>query len=68
MNTVIVSPKYQVVIPKDVRNVFETRPGMKLRVIPYKNQLVFIPVEPVENLRGALKGIDTTIRREGDRL
>lgn len=68
MDTVTVSPKYQVVIPLAVREELHLRPGEKLRVLRYQDRVELIPVRPLKSLRGFLKGIDTTIEREGDRL
>ena len=68
MNTVTVSPKYQVVIPLAIREELHLRPGEKLRVIRHQDRLELIPVRPIETFRGFLKGIDTRIEREDDRL
>jgi AbrB family looped-hinge helix DNA binding protein len=68
METVTVSPKYQVVIPSRVRRLLGVKPGQKVKVILYDNRIEMIPVKPVEEARGFLKGIDTTIERESDRL
>jgi AbrB family looped-hinge helix DNA binding protein len=68
METVTVSPKYQVVIPSTVRKSLGIRPGQKVQVILYDNRIEVIPIRPVEETRGFLKGIDTTIEREPDRL
>ena len=68
MDTVTVSPKYQVVIPLAVREELHLRPGEKLRVLRYQDRIELIPVRPLKSLRGFLKGIDTTIEREEDRL
>lgn len=68
MDTVIVSPKYQVVIPLAVRKELRLSPGEKLRVIRYRDRVELIPVRSIKTLRGFLKGIDTSIRREEDRL
>ena len=68
MDTVTVSPKYQVVIPLAVREELRLRPGEKLRVIRYRDRVELIPVRPIETLRGILKGIDTRIEREDGRL
>ncbi len=68
MNTVTVSPKFQVVIPLAIRDELGLVPGEKMRVIRYDNRVELIPVKPIQTLRGFLKGIDTTIEREGDRL
>ena len=69
MESVTVSPKFQVVIPQKVRRMLGMKPGQKLRVIAYDNQVVLIPVRPIQEARGSLKGIDTDVQREEeDRL
>jgi AbrB family looped-hinge helix DNA binding protein len=68
MTTVIVSPKYQVVIPRAIRESLGLQPGQKVQVLQYENRIEFIPVRPIEQMRGFLKGIDTTVERETDRL
>jgi AbrB family looped-hinge helix DNA binding protein len=69
MDAVTVSPKYQVVIPLKVRERMHVKPGQKMHVIAYDNMVVFIPVRPIKQARGALKGIDTRIERdEEDRV
>ncbi len=69
MDAVTVSPKYQVVIPLKVRERMRVKPGQKMHVIAYDNMVVFIPVRPIEQARGSLKGMDTRIERdEEDRL
>ena len=68
MNTVTVSPKYQVVIPLAIRDALGLRPGEKLRVMRYDDRVELIPVRPIRKMKGFLKGMDTTIEREGDRL
>jgi AbrB family looped-hinge helix DNA binding protein len=69
MDVVTVSPKYQVVIPLKVRERMRLKPGQKMHVIAYDNMVVFIPVRPIEQARGSLKGMDTRIERdEEDRV
>lgn len=68
MQTVIISPKYQVVIPKEIRQALHLQPGEKLHVFHYQNRLEFIPVKDIKKMRGFLKGIDTTIERDEDRI
>ncbi len=68
METVTVSPKFQVVIPKEMREALKLTPGQKVQALLYENRIELIPVRPVKQMRGFLKGIDTTIVREGDRL
>ena len=64
MYAVTVSPKFQVVIPKKVRQSLNIRPGQKMHVIEYGNHIVMIPVRPIEEARGSLSGIDTDPQRE----
>ena len=68
MTTVTISSKYQVVIPAEVRNSLGVQPGQKVKVILYDNRIEMVPVKPIEETRGFLKGIDTTVEREPDRL
>ena len=68
MQTVTVSPKYQVVIPKSVREALQLRPGQKMQVIEYNGRIEFIPERDITELRGFLKGINTEFKREEDRL
>lgn len=68
MQTVTVSPKYQVVIPKEIRDTLRLRPGQKMRVIEYDGRIELIPDRDISELRGFLKGIDTRIEREKDRV
>ncbi len=64
MEAVTVSTKYQVVIPQAAREQLRIRPGQKMQVILYDNRVVLIPVRPIEEARGSLKGIDTDVPRE----
>ena len=68
MDTVTVSPKYQVVIPLAVRKSLGIKPGQKVQVIQYRDRVEFILLKPVKQTRGFLKGINTDIQREADRL
>ena len=68
MLTVTVSPKYQVVIPKRIREAMRLRPGQKLKVIDYEGRIELIPDRDISELKGFLKGINTDFKREADRL
>lgn len=69
MDAVTVSPKYQVVIPLKVREQMRVKPGQKMHALSYDNMVVFIPVRPIKQARGTLKGIDAKIERdEEDRV
>ncbi len=67
MSIVTISPKFQVVIPKDVREKLDLRPGQKVQAIAYEGRVELIPVRPMKEMRGFLSGIDTTIERDEDR-
>jgi len=68
METVTVSPKYQVVIPKNIRKALGIRVGQKIQVVVYQGRIELVPVTPVEKLRGFARGIDTSVQREADRV
>ncbi len=67
MDVVTVSPKYQVVIPKKIRKALKITPGQKVQVLIYENRIQLIPIVPMQEMRGFLRGIDTTVEREPDR-
>lgn len=68
MVTVTVSPKFQVVIPKGVREKLGIQPGQKLQVLQFSDRLEFVPLQDIKKMRGFLKGIKTDVPREKDRL
>ncbi|HVR74734.1 MAG TPA: AbrB/MazE/SpoVT family DNA-binding domain-containing protein [Planctomycetota bacterium] len=68
METLRISPKFQVVIPKRIRESLKLSPGQKIQAILYDNRIELIPVRPIKKMRGFLKGIDTSVEREGDRV
>jgi AbrB family looped-hinge helix DNA binding protein len=67
MATVTISPKFQVVIPKAIRESLGLTPGQKVETIAYEDRIELIPVRPIKKMKGFLKGIDTTVPRESDR-
>ncbi len=68
METVTISPKFQIVIPRRVRKNLDIQAGQKMQVIQYDGRIELIPIRSIREMRGFLKGIDTTIEREPDRL
>jgi len=68
MNTVTISPKFQVVIPQSVREAMGLRSGEKAQVISFRNRIEIIPLRDIRKLRGYLKGLDTSFEREADRV
>ena len=67
MTMVTVSPKFQVVIPKEIREALGLKAGQKIQAVAYEDRIELIPVRPPKKMRGFLSGIDTSVAREGDR-
>ncbi len=68
MTSVTVSPKYQVVIPKSVRESMGIVSGQKIQILTYQNRIELIPIQPMKKMRGFLKGINTGVKRDKDRV
>lgn len=68
MNTVTVSSKFQVVIPRDLRRLLNIRPGQKLKARVQGGHIELIPEQPITAARGFLPGLDTGVEREDDRI
>jgi AbrB family looped-hinge helix DNA binding protein len=68
MTTVKISPKYQVVIPKEIRNKLKLKPGQRLQILELGDRIEFILEKNIKEARGFLKGMDTNFEREDDRL
>ncbi|MBI4556946.1 MAG: AbrB/MazE/SpoVT family DNA-binding domain-containing protein [Candidatus Hydrogenedentes bacterium] len=68
MKSVTISPKFQVVIPRQVRESLRLRPGQKVQVIEYEGRIELIPERDIAELRGFLKGMNTELEREPDRV
>jgi AbrB family looped-hinge helix DNA binding protein len=68
MTAVTVSPKYQVVIPKEVRESMGIVSGQKIQILTYQNRIELIPIQPMKKLKGFLKGIETDVKRDKDRI
>jgi AbrB family looped-hinge helix DNA binding protein len=63
-----ISPKYQVVIPKAIREELELKPGQMVQVIAHGDRIELVPIRSMREMRGFLSGIDTTVKRESDRV
>ena len=68
METVTISPKFQVVIPKAIRERLNLKAGQKVQAILYEDRIELVPLRPIGKMRGFLKGIQTNVPREHDRL
>ncbi len=68
MDTVTVSSKYQIVIPRNVRKSMGIKPGEKVQVMQYEDRIELIPQRRLKEMRGFLKGIDTRVPRDRDRV
>ena len=68
MEAVKISPKYQIVIPKKLRESLNLSPGQKVQMVAFEDRIEMIPVRKISEMKGFLKGIDTTVEREKDRI
>lgn len=68
METVTISPEFQIVIPQSMREAMGLRSGEKVRMLSFRNRIEVIPVRDIRSLRGYLKGTDTSFVRDGDRV
>lgn len=68
MITVTVSSKFQVVIPREMRESLSIKPGVRLQVIKYGDRIEFVRIRKIKDMRGFLRGINTTVVREKDRI
>ena len=67
MTVVTVSPKFQVVIPKVIREALGIKSGARLHAIQYRGRVELVQVKSPRAARGFLRGIDTTVPRDPDR-
>lgn len=68
MASVTVSPKYQIVIPKEIRESMGIVSGQKVQITSYQGRIEVIPLKPMKEMKGFLKGIDATVLRDEDRV
>lgn len=67
METVTISPEFQITIPKRIRDRLGLLPGQKVQAMAYGGRIELIPVRPARQMKGFLKDIDTKVEREADR-
>ena len=67
MPVLTISPKYQVVIPKEIREQIEIKPGQEVDMLIHEGNIVLVPVRPIQELRGSLEGVDALFERDSDR-
>ncbi|HOB03312.1 MAG TPA: AbrB/MazE/SpoVT family DNA-binding domain-containing protein [Casimicrobium huifangae] len=67
MNALTLSPKFQVVVPKEIREAMKLKAGMPMQVVQYGERIEFIPVRPMRQARGMLRGMATDVERDDDR-
>jgi len=68
MTAVTVSPKFQVVIPKEIREALGIFSGQKVQMLTYQNRIELIPLKSMREMKGFLKGIDTNVQRDKERV
>ncbi len=68
MSIVTISSRYRVAIPRDVRERLGLKPGQQVQVLPLEGRIELVPLRPIEAARGYLRGIDTTVPRDEDRM
>jgi AbrB family looped-hinge helix DNA binding protein len=68
METVKVSPQFHVIFPRKVRKSLGIRPGQRLQVLVYEGRVELIPVKEMKEMRGFLRGIDSSLERDQDRV
>ncbi len=68
MEVVTISPNYEIIIPREVRERLGLEVGQKVHVFASGNRIEIIPRRPAEEMMGSLPGLDTEVEREEDRL
>jgi AbrB family looped-hinge helix DNA binding protein len=64
MATTTISPKFQIVIPKEVRDKLHLSPRQRLQVVEKGGVITLVPEVPLKSLKGVLKGMSKTDLRE----
>lgn len=61
MTSVALSPKFQIVIPKDVRKALNLVAGQRLEARVVGGHVELVPVLPMSAIRGMCPGINTDV-------
>ena len=69
MSVVTLSSKYQIVVPREIRERLRLKPGQRLLIVEKNGVIHLIPQRPIREMRGFVKGLDVEeLREEGNRL
>lgn len=68
MNTVTIQPEFNVSIPSEICQSLHWQPGQRLQIVQINDRIELLPYRSLKEARGFLRGIDTTIEREPDRV
>jgi len=68
MDTVTLTSKFQIALPKDVRERMNLAVGQRLTILAVDGQIVLAPQSEAPSMRGFAAGIDTTVPRDDDRV
>ncbi len=64
MRAVTISPKYQIAIPKQIREKHNIKPGERFILVSVGDRIELVPERKMEDLQGVLAGMDADPRRE----
>ena len=66
---VILSPKYQLLVPREVRKDLKLQGGQRFQIVVKEGIIAFVPDKPLKEMRGLIKGSTTKgLRENGDRI
>lgn len=68
IDTITISSKYQIVLPSAIRGPMGLKPGQRLWAFRFGDRIELVPMRPIRSLRGSLRGIDSRVERDGERL
>jgi AbrB family looped-hinge helix DNA binding protein len=68
MPPITISSGFRIVIPRQIRESLKLKPGQKLQAIQYENRIEFVPLRSAKSMRGFVRGIDTGVARDRNRI